>query len=112
MVTITILYPNKEGGRFNVDYYVNTHMPMSIAKFGEALKSVNISIGQNAGTPGSQPPYIAICQMLFESQDAFMQRFNEISGDLIADMPAYTDIDLIFQISEAKIIQPAINQAL
>ncbi|HWB24477.1 MAG TPA: EthD family reductase [Chitinophagaceae bacterium] len=106
MITITILYPNKEGGRFDVDYYIYKHMPMSIAKFGEALKSVNISIGQNAGVPGSQPPYIAVCQMVFDSQEAFEKRFNEISADLIADMPAYTDIEIIFQVSEVAIMRP------
>jgi len=105
MITITILYPSKEGGRFDADYYVNTHMPMSIAKFGNALKGVNISLGLNAGLPGSQPPFVAICQLLFESQDAFEQRFNEISAELIADMPNYTDMDIVFQISEAKIVK-------
>jgi uncharacterized protein (TIGR02118 family) len=104
MVTITILYPNKPGGRFDVDYYINKHMPMSIARFGDELKGVNISIGQNAGMPGSQPPFVAICQLLFESQQAFEKRFAEISPELIADMPAYTDIDIIFQVSEVKIL--------
>jgi uncharacterized protein (TIGR02118 family) len=105
MITITILYPNKEGGRFDADYYVNTHMPMSIARFGDALKGVNISLGLNAGLPGSQPPFVAVCQLLFESQEAFEKRFNEISPDLIADMPNYTDIDITFQISDAKIVR-------
>ncbi len=109
MITITILYPNKEGGRFDADYYINKHMPMSIAQFGDALKGINISLGQNAGVPGSKPPFVAVCQLVFDSQEAFEKRFNEISAGLIADMPAYTDIDIIFQIGEAKIVIPALQ---
>lgn len=30
MVRISILYPNSKGSRFDVSYYVETHMPMSI----------------------------------------------------------------------------------
>jgi len=104
MITVTILYPNK-GGRFDTDYYINTHMPMSIKKFGDALKGVSISLGTNAGLPGSAPPFAAVCQLIFESQVEFEKIFNTISADLIADMPNYTDIDLIFQISELKIWQ-------
>ncbi len=104
MITITILYPNKTGGRFDEDYYINTHMPISIKKFGEALKGVNISLGINAGLPGSQPPFVAICQLVFESQETFEKAFIPIQEELMADMPNYTDIDIIFQISNAKII--------
>lgn len=109
MITITILYPNKEGGRFDVDYYVNKHMPMSIAKFGGALKGANISIGKSGGLPGSAPSFIAVCQLLFESVEAFEKRFSEISADLIADMPNYTDIDIIFQVGEVAILKPSIT---
>jgi len=106
MVTITILYPVKEGGRFDADYYVNTHIPMSIALFGGELKGVTVSIGKKAAD-GSHN-YEAICQMLFESEEAFMTRFNEISCDLVADMPAYTNIDIIFQVSDAAIVKQKI----
>ena len=105
MVTITILYPNKEGGRFDADYYINEHMPMTIAKFGDVLKGVNISLGLSAGRPGSTAPFVAICQLLFESQEAFEQKFKVISAGLIADMPNYTDIDIIFQMGDAKIVK-------
>ncbi|CAN5268706.1 hypothetical protein BH11BAC6_BH11BAC6_10860 [soil metagenome] len=105
MIKITILYPNKENGRFDMDYYINKHMPMSIEKFGPALKKVIIETGINAGVPGSQPPYIAICSLFFESQEAFETAFTPIMPALTADMPNYTDIDIIFQISEVKIMQ-------
>ncbi len=36
MVNISSIYPKKEGCRFDFDYYLNTHMPMSIEKLSGA----------------------------------------------------------------------------
>ena len=29
MVKVSVLYPNKPGSRFDIEYYLNTHMPLS-----------------------------------------------------------------------------------
>jgi hypothetical protein len=34
MIRVNIFYPNKEGGRFDLDYYLHTHMPMANEKTG------------------------------------------------------------------------------
>ena len=46
MVKITILYPNKPGSRFDVEYYLNTHMPMSGRLLGAAVKAITVDIGR------------------------------------------------------------------
>jgi uncharacterized protein (TIGR02118 family) len=56
MVKITIAYPNK-GGRFDTDYYLNVHMPLSIEKQGSALKRVEVETGISSGQDGSAPPF-------------------------------------------------------
>ena len=30
MVMISIMYPNNRGSKFDQEYYINSHMPMSI----------------------------------------------------------------------------------
>ena len=66
MIKVSIYYPNKEGGKFDMDYYLHTHMPMSIAKQGSALKSASIDIRINGG-PGLTLSHLmllyAICYM-------------------------------------------------
>ena len=42
MVKITDLYPNIKGKRFDIDYYLNVHMPMSIEKQGAAMQGVTV----------------------------------------------------------------------
>ena len=38
MIKVTVLYPNKPGSHFDVEYYLNTHMPMSARLLGVAVK--------------------------------------------------------------------------
>jgi hypothetical protein len=38
MVKVSILYPTRLGTHFDVEYYLNTHMPMAAALLGPAIK--------------------------------------------------------------------------
>lgn len=103
MLKLNILYPATVNGRFDFDYYHHVHMPMSIEKFGTALKGVSVEKGLNAGTEGSQPVYVAMAHLMFDSFETFEKAFNPISATLIADMPNYTDITPVYQFSEVMI---------
>ena len=53
MVQLSILYPKKENAKFDWDYYLNVHMPLSIKLHGGALKGVTIAKGLDAGKEGA-----------------------------------------------------------
>jgi hypothetical protein len=38
MIKVSILYPYRENGTFDVDYYCGTHMPLAARLFGAMLK--------------------------------------------------------------------------
>ena len=103
MIKLTILYPQREGGRFDHDYYFNTHMPMSIRLLGEALRGVSVERGLSGGLPGSPPPYSAVCHLLFETVEAFLTAFMPHAEVLQGDMPNYTDAEPVIQFSEVVI---------
>lgn len=103
MIKVSIHYPNKPGSRFDTDYYINTHMPMSIDRLGAALKSVSVEIGLSGPLPDQAPPYIALCHFVCESPKAFIDAFMPHAAELQGDMPNYTDIEPIIQVSEIVI---------
>ncbi len=106
MIKLSILYPNKDGGRFDMDYYINIHMPMSIKKLSPALKGVSVDQGLDIPElPGKQPTYIAATHMLFDSMAAFQETFTPHSALLQGDMINYTDIEPVYQFSEPRIAQ-------
>ena len=53
MIRLTILYPNMEGKKFDKDYYLNTHMPLTLKLQGDAVKHVSVEFGFSGGAPGS-----------------------------------------------------------
>jgi uncharacterized protein (TIGR02118 family) len=103
MVKITILYPNKPGSRFDVEYYLNTHMPLSARLLGPAVKAISVEIGRSAIAPDDPPPFAAICGFTCETVQAFSDAFLPVAGQLQGDMLNYTDIEPTIQISDIRI---------
>ncbi|QDZ26766.1 EthD family reductase [Noviherbaspirillum sp. UKPF54] len=105
MVRISILYPNNKGSRFNIPYYVETHMPMSIKLLSAhpGFKGVSVEHGLGGAVPGSEPTFIAMCHFLFNSVEDFLAAFMPNAPVLQADMPNYTDIEPVIQFNEVLI---------
>ena len=101
MIKVSVLYPNKPGARFDVEYYLNTHMPMSAKLLGPAIKAITVEIG--IPSPQGAPPYAAICGFTCETVEDFMQAFSPVAGELQGDIPKYTDIEPVIQISDIRI---------
>lgn len=105
MIKVSIFYPNKENGRFNLDYYLNTHIPMAMEKLGSSLKGISIEHGVSGMQPGTRPTYVVMCNYTFDSVEAFLDAFMPHAQVLQGDRPNYTDIEPIIQFSEIKISQ-------
>ncbi len=103
MVKVSVLYPNKAGSRFDVEYYLNTHMPMAAQLLGPAIKAITVDIGRSGEQPGSLPPFAAICNFVSETVEDFMGAFLPVADQLQGDIPHYTDIQPIIQVSDIRI---------
>lgn len=105
MIKVTILYPNLPNKRFDFDYYLNKHMPLSIKLQGAGLKGVSIERGYDSELPGTSFEYVAICHLLYNSQEDFLAAFLPNAEVLQGDMPNYTDIEPIIQFSTVELTQ-------
>jgi uncharacterized protein (TIGR02118 family) len=107
MVKISILYPDGPGATFDMNYYVETHMPMSIGYLSAhaGFRSVSVERGLAGPEPGSSPPFRALCHYVFESLDDFVAAFMPHAPVLQADMHNYTDIVPVIQVSQIEISQ-------
>jgi uncharacterized protein (TIGR02118 family) len=102
MIKISVLYPYKDGAAFNMDYYINRHVPMVRETLGAACKGTAIEQGLSGPAPGSQPTYVAMGHILMDSVEAFQAAFAQHGPKFMADIPNYTAIEPIIQISEVK----------
>ncbi|KAA6456464.1 EthD family reductase [Acidobacteria bacterium AB60] len=102
MVKVSIFYPSSPESHFDVDYYLNTHMPLAIGLLGSAVKAVSVDIGILGGTPQQQPPFTAICNFTCDTVEAFTSAFLPHADVLQNDIPKYTNIAPVIQVSEIR----------
>jgi uncharacterized protein (TIGR02118 family) len=103
MIKVNFFYPHKPGSRFDAEYYINIHMPLAIRLLKPALKGVTAEIGISSAMPSQPAPNAAIATFTFESVQAFTEAVMPHYAELQADIPKYTDIEPVVQISDLKI---------
>ena len=102
MIKVSVLYPHSADAKFDMNYYVTKHMPMVRQKLGAACKGVAVEQGVAGGAPGAPPSFVAMGHLLFESADAFQKAFAPHANEIMGDIPNYTKIQPVIQISEIK----------
>lgn len=99
MIRVSVMYPATEGAAFDHDYYASKHIPMLRDKLGDALKEVAVDRGVGDGM-GGPAPFVAAAHMVFESAEAFQGALMPVAGDVLGDVPNYTSIQPVMQLSE------------
>jgi uncharacterized protein (TIGR02118 family) len=102
MIKVTVLYPNTPGSRFDHDYYLRAHMPLSIERIGRAMKSITVERGVSR-PPWPEPAFHAICSFVCESREAYEAAFFPHMAELQGDIPKFTDVQAIVQLSDVAL---------
>ena len=102
MIRVSVLYPRTEGESFDMDYYINKHMPMVADRCGSAMKGMSVLEGIAGGQPGEPAPYVCVGTLNFESVEAFQGAFGPHMAEIMGDIPNYTKIAPQIQISEIR----------
>jgi uncharacterized protein (TIGR02118 family) len=100
MIKVSVIYPNSDGKSFDMDYYCNKHVPMVLQLMGDACKGSAIEAGLSGIEPGSPAPYRAMGHLYFDSVAAFAESLGPHAAVISGDIPNYTDIQPLVQISE------------
>lgn len=103
MIVVNVLYPNAPGAKFDLDYYLQRHMPMVQRRLGAPLQRVAVERGLAGGAPGAPPPFLAAAHLYFESVEAFQGAFGPHAETILADVPNYTNTTPLIQISEVSL---------
>jgi len=91
MIKVSVLYPNVEGKKFDMTYYLDLHMPMVQRLLRSALKGMSVEHGISGEKPGSAAPDIATGHLFFHSLETYQASFAPHAQEIIADIPKYTD---------------------
>ncbi|HUQ86425.1 MAG TPA: EthD family reductase [Vicinamibacterales bacterium] len=103
MIKVSVLYPNGPGAKFDMKYYLSSHMPMVKQTIGAAVKGMAVEEGLGLMEPGSPPMYLAMGHLFFESIESFQLAFSTHGGPIVADVPNYTNTQPIIQVNEVRL---------
>lgn len=106
MIKVSVFYPNNPGARFDHAYYRDTHMPLVAGKMGDSLKYYTVDKGLSGAAPGTDATYIAAAHLFCESVEAFQAGFGPHSDEIMGDIPNYTDVSPVIQISDVAVGHP------
>ena len=103
MIKVSVMYPNTPGARFNHDYYRDKHMPLLKARMGASCLSYTIDKGLGGAAPGAPATYVAMCHFFCDSVDSFQAGFGPHAQEIMGDIPNYTDLAPVVQVSEVVV---------
>ena len=92
MIRLSVHYPSSDTSTFDHDYYAATHIPLC----NTVMKPTRTEIDK-----GVNGPNVAAVHFVFDSMEAFQAAMGSPQmGDVMADVPNYTNIAPVMQISE------------
>ena len=99
MIRVNVMYPKQDGGSFDYDYYLNTHMPLVGERWSGVVRGMEVYRGLS-GAGGADEPYVTVASLKFDSVEAFQQALDADAAEIMGDIPNFTNINPVIQIEE------------
>ena len=103
MINLTVLHPYVENKKFDMDYYLNVHIPHIKAIGGKKIKNIYIEKGLSGLKPNSPPSFKVIIHLSFESKEDCEELLAKVGKLPTDDTANFTEVTPILQISEIKL---------
>ncbi len=104
MICVSAFYPAAGESRFDLTYYLESHIPLCRNLLGPlGLLKVEVDEGLGGFAPGSPANYRMIARLYFQDLESFQTAVGEVGGQIFADIPNYTDIPVEIQVSRVLV---------
>jgi len=100
MFRVSVMYPNQEGVKFDLDYYRTKHMEL-VKQLLKPFGLIKTEVDKGISGGGQEPaPYVCVGHLYFETRDGYDRGVAEKSSMIRGDIPNFTKVTPIRQISE------------
>jgi uncharacterized protein (TIGR02118 family) len=101
MIVVNVMYLQEDGLAFNMDYYLNTHLPLVGSKWADmGMVSARVVKGLGGGEPYTPPTYHVIATVEFETMDLLQAALGAHGEEIFADIPNFSNVAPVVQVSE------------
>lgn len=104
MIRVSVMYPKQDGGEFNYDYYLQTHMPLVKERLGDALKKMEVYKGLS-GAGDTPETYVTVANLYLNSVEEFGAAFGPHAEEIMGDIVNFTNIEPTIQIEDQLMSQ-------
>jgi uncharacterized protein (TIGR02118 family) len=88
-MSLNVVYPNREGARFDVNYYRSTHIPLAM----KVMQAASVLLIEGVPNGNAAAPFAMIAHFTFVSSDALKAALaNPGMAEVRADVAKFTDI--------------------
>ena len=92
---LTVLFPTgQEGAKFDIDYYVNHHIPFVLGLYGPSIRNYEVFQAQ-PGAGGAMPPFFAMANIWIADEKAFAEASRQHAKDFGPDVPNFTNVKTV-----------------
>lgn len=99
-ITVTVMYPNTPGSKFDMDYYLGAHRDLVGKLWGDSLITARAVKGLGTPDPDTPAPYQVMAIFEIESMAVLQQMIGDHGEEVMGDIPNFTDVTPTVQISE------------
>lgn len=100
MIRVAALYPDREDGKFDFDYYLHEHMPM-VLKLLEPYGMIRYEVDRGLfAMQGKKAEFVAIGYVYAKSLDELTKGLGVHEKAILDDIPNYTNLPPTLQFSE------------
>jgi uncharacterized protein (TIGR02118 family) len=90
MFCVSVLYPANSTSTFNLDYYLDSHIPLAKRLLSpHGLQRVEVARSLGAFSPGNSAPFHTIGQLYFATLEGLERGLALAAPELIGDIPRY-----------------------
>lgn len=101
MIRVVVSYPSHPGSRFDLDYYLNRHIPLVIEKLRpHGLTNAEVEQGVEGGVPGAPAKYQIQAYLNFTTLGEMQSAMGAEREGLMADVPNFTDVHPELQVNQ------------
>lgn len=100
MVIVTVIYPKTGESHFDLEYYLQKHIPLVRARWaGMGLENLDLMRGTSA-MDGGAPSFDVIAQLHFSSVERMRDALKQHGREIMGDIPKFTNVQPLVQMNE------------
>ena len=101
MMSVVVLYPNQPGSRFDLDYYVDRHLPLVRARLEPmGMRSMTYTVERALDPAAPAQTYRLLADLRFDDMDSLSRALQAHGAETQADIANFTDVAPVILIGE------------